>query len=481
MSDFQITGLSSGIDWGNIIDTMMEKKRAVETQWYEEQEKLDTKALLYEELATNLSGLQGSLDPLKRESTFLSKSVAVTPTAGTAEPVAVSASPEAEIGRFNVDVTSVAANHRVAGNRYDDADAALGLEGSFDLSVGDFSVTVDVSSDQSLKDVAETINAAITQQAEEAEIAPPLSAQVLDNTLILEAEQTGSENALSVTDTDGLLVNLGIVDGTGDYTNVLQEPADAQITLDGLDVTRSSNTIDDLIEGVSIEVTAPGSAQVDVSLDAEAAVTGVKGMLEAYNQTLDWVNIRLTEESDEDPESDVEKKWGLLKGDDLLWSCKQDMRSITSKIRYDLEGEYKSLSSVGITTESVDYGKSGKLEFDESAFMDAMLDDPEGVQKVLQSFAEEMQGFTKQMISGAPESVGGSMVKTGTVINRIDSLEKRSSQIDERIADFEARLEMEQASLEKLYANMETRLSEMNQQSYHFSALLDQGMSDSSK
>jgi flagellar hook-associated protein 2 len=162
MSDFQITGISSGIDWGSIIDTMMESKRAVETQWYEEQEKLDIKALLYEELAANLSRLQGSLDPLKRESTFLSKSVAVTPTAGTTEPVTVTASPEAEIARFNIDVISVASNHRVAGNRYDDADAALGLEGSFDLSLGDFTVTVDVSSDQSLKDVAATVNAAVT-------------------------------------------------------------------------------------------------------------------------------------------------------------------------------------------------------------------------------------------------------------------------------------------------------------------------------
>jgi len=481
MSDFQITGISSGIDWGSIIDTMMESRRAVERQWYEQQEQLDIKASLYEELAANLSNLQGSLDPLKRESTFLGKSVEVTPTSGTAGPVAVTASPEAEIGRFNIDVTSVASNHRVAGVRYDDADAALGLEGSFDLSVGDFTVTVDVSSDQSLKGIAEAVNAAVAQQAEEAEIAPPLSAKVLDKTLIFEARQTGLENVLSVTDSDGLLASLGIVDGTGNFTNVLQEPADARITLDGLEVTRSSNTIDDLIEGVTIEVVNEGSAQVDVSLDAEPAVTGVKSMLEAYNETLDWINIRLTEESKENPESEVEKKWGLLKGDRLLWSSKQDMRSIAGKVRYDVEGEYKSLSSIGITTESVDFGKSGKLRFDESAFMEAMLDDPRGVGEVLRSFAEEMQGFTKQMISGTPESVGGTMVKTGTIINRIDSLEERSSRIDERIADFEARLAMEQASLEKLYANMERRLSEMNQQSYYFSALLDQGLSNSSE
>lgn len=479
MPDFQITGISSGIDWGSIIDTMMENKRAVQVQWLEEQDKLETRALMYQELVTNLSNLQSSLDPLKRESTFLGKSAEVTPMGTAVFPLSVTATPEAEINRYDVEVLSVAANHRVAGNRVDDAASALGHAGSFELSVGGFSVTVDITSGDSLNDIAKAINDAVAEKAEEAGTAPPLSAQVIDNTLIIAGTETGAANALSANDTDGVLAALGVVDAVGDFSRVLQEASDAVIVLDGLEVTRSSNTIDDLIEGVTFEVVAEGSAKVDVSLDAEPAVTAVKEMIDAYNETLDWINIRLTEETKEDPQSDVEKKWGLLKGDPLLWNCKQKMRNITSRARYDQEGGYNTLASIGIATESTDFGKSGKLEFDESAFMKAMLENPGRVKDIMQSFATEMADFSKGMISGTPEIIGGVTVKQGTLVNRIDTLEQQSSRIDKRIADFEARLEMEKASLEKLYTNMETRLSEMNYQSYYTSALWEYGSGNS--
>ena len=481
MSNFQITGISSGIDWGSIIDAMMENKRAVETQWLEEQDKLETRALMYQELVTNLSNLQGSLDPLKRESTFLGKTAEVTPLGAASSPLSVTATPEAEINRYDVEVLSVAANHRVAGNRVDDAASTLGQSGSFELSVGAFSVNVEVASDYSLNDIAKAINNAVAQKAEETETAPPLSARVIDNTLIIAGTETGTENMLSANDADGVLEALGVVDTTSSFSRVLQEATDAVIVLDGLEVTRSSNTIEDLIEGVTLEVVAEGSAKVDVSLDAKPAVTAVKGMIDAYNETLDWINIRLTEETKEDPQSDVEKKWGLLKGDPLLWNCKQNMRNITSRARYDQEGGYKTLSSIGIATESTDFGKSGKLEFDESAFMKAMLENPGRVKDIMQSFATEMADFTKGMISRTPEIVGGTTVKKGTLVNRIDSLEQQSSRIDKRIADFEARLEMERASLEKLYANMETRIAEINYQSSYISALLEYAFGSSSK
>ena len=481
MSNFQITGISSGIDWGSIIDAMMENKRAVETQWLEEQDKLETRALMYQELVTNLSNLQGSLDPLKRESTFLGKTAEVTPLGAASSPLSVTATPEAEINRYDVEVLSVAANHRVAGNRVDDAASTLGQSGSFELSVGAFSVNVEVASDYSLNDIAKAINNAVAQKAEETETAPPLSARVIDNTLIIAGTETGTENILSANDADGVLEALGVVDTTSSFSRVLQEATDAVIVLDGLEVTRSSNTIEDLIEGVTLEVVAEGSAKVDVSLDAKPAVTAVKGMIDAYNETLDWINIRLTEETKEDPQSDVEKKWGLLKGDPLLWNCKQNMRNITSRARYDQEGGYKTLSSIGIATESKDFGKSGKLEFDESTFMKAMLENPGSVKDIMQSFATEMADFTKGMISRTPEIVGGTTVKKGTLVNRIDSLEQQSSRIDKRIADFEARLEMERASLEKLYANMETRIAEINYQSSYISALLEYAFGSSSK
>ncbi len=67
--------------------------------------------------------------------------------------------------------------------------------------------------------------------------------------------------------------------------------------IDGLTITRSSNQIDDLIEGVKLTVNGPGSVVMDITQDAEKAVTGIQDYVTAFNDLMDWINIRLSESS----------------------------------------------------------------------------------------------------------------------------------------------------------------------------------------
>jgi len=472
MANFQISGLSSGIDWGEIIDKMIASKRTIQAQWLETQDTINSRSYLYSELIAGMGGLRSSLDPLALESTFLNKAAEVSSFSGTEAPVSVTVRPEAGIAVFDMEVTSVAKNHKVAGDRVEDITAPLGLAGSFSLSVGDFDVTVSVASGAGLADIAEAINAAAMEAAETG-TAPPLSARILDNTLVISSGITGTDYGIAVSgDGDNVLQSLGVwnVAGSGEYARVLQEAADAVFEMEGLEVTRSSNTVDDLLEGVTFEIRREGSARVDISLDAEKAVTAVRGMIEAYNEVLDWVNVRLAEKKVDEPQSDLEKRRGLLNGDPLLWTCKQNMRDITGKTRFLSGGGSGLLSSIGIASESLDYGKSGKLVFDESAFMESMLEDPESVQEMINSYAVELKSYTEGMISKSTISVGGTTAKKGKIYSQIDTLEKQSKAIDKRVADFEIRLQMQQASLEALYSNMESRISALTQQAAYISS-----------
>jgi flagellar hook-associated protein 2 len=465
MSDFQITGLSSGIDWGNIIDTMMENKKAVQKQWESEQKTIDDKISLYKELDVYMEDLRETLDPLERESTFMNKSAEITTLQGAESFISMEVAPEAEIEEYNIEVIDVALNHRVASDRVDDTASALGHEGSFSLSSGEFSVDMDISAGQSLEDIVTAINSAVEEKASEEGIERPFSASIMDNTLILSSSNTGSDYSITSSDPDGILQDLGVLDSEGAFAREIQAARDASLSVDGLSITRSSNKIDDLISGVTLELHGQGSAKAEVVLDAEQAVSSVKSMVEAYNAAMDWINIKLSEKPVEDPQSDIEERWGLLKGDTMLWSAKQEMRRTVSKPRYDMQGEFRTLSSIGIETESANYGKSGKLEFDESAFMEGMLKDPASVQDLLNSMASEMKVFADNMSSDSSINVGGVSAVEGKIPNRIDSLERRSDDIDERITDFNARLEMERASLEALYSNMETTLAKLSEQS----------------
>lgn len=465
MSDYQVSGVYSGIDWGDIIDETIENGRAIEEQWTDEQDDIDGKVTLYQELQQYLSDLEDSLDPLGLESTFLNKSADISVGTGSEGFLSVTATADADIAKYDVEVLSVAQNHTVAGSRVDDASAALGLSGDFSLSVGDFDVTVSVSSDDSLKDVVASINDAVNAKASEDEIEAPMSAKVMDNTLILSCNKTGKDYAIDTADTDGILRQLGVLDESGSFANELKTAKDAVLKVDGLEVTRSSNTIDDLIDGVTIDIAGEGTASVDVTLDAEEAVDSIKSMVEAYNATMDWINIRVSEKEDEDAEDGtVQTRWGLLHGDSMLWSTKQNMRYTVSKSYSSaVEGDYSTLSSIGVTTESDNYGESGELEFDESAFMDAMLKDPSSVKDLMNSFASGMKTFTESMISESTTTLGGTSSKKGSLINRIDSLEQSSDAIDDKIDDLEDRLALQKASLQKRYAAMETNLATLDQ------------------
>lgn len=111
---------------------------------------------------------------------------------------------------------------------------------------------------------------------------------------------------------------------------------DAEFKIDGLTVTRSSNQVDDLLEGVKLTINGPGSVIMDITQDAEQAVTGVQDFVTAYNDALDWINIRLSESTQEDADDDFSKKFGLLHGNSMLWQSKSQLRmlmtsSVTAK------------------------------------------------------------------------------------------------------------------------------------------------------
>jgi flagellar hook-associated protein 2 len=169
-------------------------------------------------------------------------------------------------------------------------------------------IIVDVETTDSLEDIAQAINEAAQEWAGDNDSGVPLSAKILDNTLVLTSGTTGTAAAMTFSDDDGVLESLGVVEtveGSKDFADELQSATDAQIKLDGLTVTRPDNTIDDVLDGVTIELNGIGAAKVDVTLDAETAVNSISSMVDAYNATLDWINIRVAEATVDDAESDT--------------------------------------------------------------------------------------------------------------------------------------------------------------------------------
>jgi flagellar hook-associated protein 2 len=329
---FSMPGVASGIDWGGMADTIIEYDSKPIYQWEAQQEKLELKVSLYEEFSSLFRTLRSAVTPLKLGSTYTAKAAEFTPLGGAASSVGIitaTATADAQINRYEIEVISKAQAHRIASDQVEDASAALGLSGTFSIAAGDLGpVEITVGTNDSLSSIVTKINEAATKWGTENQTAPMATAKLLDRRIVLTAGATGAAQEFTFTDDDNILEGLGFLDDTKAIAYELDSARDAELVIDGLTVTRETNEITDLIDNVTLNVVGPGKVAMDITLDAQNAVEGVQEFVTAYNEIMDWINIRLSEETVKEPKSDFERKWGLLHGDSMLWQAKSQLRSL---------------------------------------------------------------------------------------------------------------------------------------------------------
>lgn len=132
-----------------------------------------------------------------------------------------------------------------------------------------------------------------------------------------------------------------------------------------------------------------------------------------------------------------------------------------------MNNSYKGLYQVGIGTTANDYGKSGELEFNSSAFVSALEDQPEEVEKLMMSFAKQMDAQMKTMLTSSGEM-------SGTLTRQITNIETQISDIDKYLAKFQQRLDDKEEALRRQYAAAEERIAKISEQASSLSGLIAQ-------
>ena len=114
---------------------------------------------------------------------------------------------------------------------------------------------------------------------------------------------------------------------------------DAVFKVDGVEVTRSSNTVDDLIAHVTLELKGEGKVRINIVRDLETTVENLNKFIEEYNTVMEWINFYVSQKEDganpvdeSDHLSSILQQsrgntvFGVLHGDQLLWSIKNQLR-----------------------------------------------------------------------------------------------------------------------------------------------------------
>lgn len=202
---------------------------------------------------------------------------------------------------------------------------------------------------------------------------------------------------LTLTGTAGSDKQISIINSPGTTVGELQPGAFTQIqgATDGY-FERSSNSISDIISGVTMNLASIGSSTITTSLDPEAVTAKVQTFVEA-------VNLVLQEIKDQTQVTSVGENvsGSLLTGNYGMQMIQQKLKNILAEkgvgFDYDLDA-IVSLGSVGITTDTSQGSPTfGLLLFDSGAFTAALNTDPDAVARL---FSADYYPSTKEIVDG---------------------------------------------------------------------------------
>jgi len=177
------------------------------------------------------------------------------------------------------------------------------------------------------------------------------------------------------TDSGNIFSTLGIL--KKGIANQQQAAQDASVDVDNFeDITRSSNTITDLIEGVTLNlVNADDTKTITVQINpgSDEVSTAVNSFIEQFNNIMDFI----AEQQNYDTETQTS---GTLFGEFTLVDIQSSMRSIVSAPVKGLPSTLNLLSQVGVSYDELDH-----LMLNGSTLADALQNDWDGVAKLFQT------------------------------------------------------------------------------------------------
>jgi flagellar hook-associated protein 2 len=427
---------------------------------------LQQKEAAYQVKLSTYGSLQGVLDTLQsamEELDDVSDLTLFSASSGDTDLFTVSADENAAPGAYDVTIEQLAEAHKLTSEAFSE-DETVGA-GTLHIKVGDGVATdITVSATDTIDDVAQTIN--------DAEVGVQATV-IFDGTnyfLTLTAEETGADNVINITATDtgdddntdeNGLSRLAYDQGvTANLTNT-QTAADAIITVDGVtDIHRDSNTIDDVLQGVTLTlVSAPGASDnettLTVSRDTNAVVSKINAFVTAYNQTAAFF------EAAQGYNADTEVA-GVLMGDNTTNNIRNSLRNTITNAVSGIDA-FTKLADLGIA-----FNSDGDLEVDSETLTGALDDHFDDVLNLFTQSTNGAEGVAVRMIEtleAAIDDTDGSLaVRTDGIQDSIDDIGVQVERIEMRNAAWETRTRAQFNALELLLAEYQTTGDYLTQQ-----------------
>jgi len=435
MAGITIDGLVSGLQTGDIIQKLMEMERLPIKRMEEKKKAYQEKITLLQGLGEKLSTLKLVVDNLRTSSLYRSR----TATSSNENVLKATAQPGAPTGRYTLQVEQVALAHQLSSNAVSDPTGRVFGTGTITVQVGSGTpVTVNITdTNNSLEGIRNAIN----------NTGLPLSATVVggegEYRLVLLSRDTGEAGEINIT------VNLSGGTETLGFSTI-QPPQNARVLLgtsSPLTFEFSSNTVNTLLPGITLNLLASSSTPVIVEVAEDTALLKeqIQRFVESYNEVITTIkNFTYY-----DPDT---REKGPFLGNVNLSIIRSQMERVISSAVSGVPQEVNSLAMLGVKL-----SKTGFLQ----------VEDPQALERKLST---NLTGIERLLTQGVARNLSETIRNATSYGSGVLWVEQNmyrnlTKDIDERIASLEQAMALREKRLWRQFTSLETYLSNMKSQS----------------
>lgn len=448
-------GVGSGLDAEAIVSKLVSVERMPIAKLQSEKTTLQARLSNFGKLQSYMSALRDAARKLTDAGTWR----AVTATSANPSALGVSASDGAAAGSYSVVVDRLAMAQSVASSPFS-ASTDLAGSGVMTISLGQWNadqsaftvkggttpVEVSIAAGDTLATVRDKINAA------GAGVTASIVTDASGARLSIRSKDTGVENAfrIAVNDTGD-----GVSNDASGLSRLSYDPANAaavmtrnqaaenaRATINNLTVETASNTMSNVLDGLTLTLTQASATpvQVSVSQDNESMRKVISEFATAYNDAMKF----LREQTRYD---EATKKAGALQGDASTVSLMNQLRSLAGG-GTTASSVFSRLTDIGLEPQ-----KDGTLTVKDAKVTAALGNLAElkqafttvGTGGTTDGLALQFRGFVDRLL-GAD---GLFETRTGGLNARIQGNSERQARMEDRVAEFEKRIRARYTALDK--------------------------------
>lgn len=442
-------GMLSGLDVDGLVTSLMSIERQPLENLQAKQASFNSKLSAFGTLKSAVSTFQTAVKALSGDALR-----ALTTTSTKPDVIGISATKDggAVAGSYSIEVSQLAQSDKLVSKGVAPGTTFTAANSSMAITIGGKTTTLALT-DTTLAGLSSAINKA------DAGVTATVLNDGVNERLVITGNQTGTANGVTIAAT-GSLAGFDstppavTVPATEPNMTRSQTAQNAEMKIDGIAVSKASNSVTDAIKGVTLNLqqTNVGSpVTVSLAKDNAAISKNITAFVDAYNALATAVNKQTAYNA-------TTKTGAVLNGDASARSIMTGIRAELSKAVSDAGG-LKTLSDIGIA-----FQRDGTLKLEKPAKLDAALaSNFEGVSSLFASssgFATRLAKVTEDMLG----SKGVFKNRTDGLNASISSIGKSQERMELQLGQTEKRYRAQFTALDTMMVKMQSMSSYMSQQ-----------------